>query len=306
MEESRKEKQEIYPLRGSKEDWSVENSEKLLEKKKEYAQEIVRQKIAGEPDFGSVFGADVLGTGDRTESLSVVKFTPDKEYRPSFSLLQQIQEDTVKGTAKEKLLSIQMDSQTQLLAQEQVLVRLKEMSILDWKSWFSDESDIYVITLVVDDNSQSPFKLELKSFPHVRKGEKLTIGSFGVQMYQHSGRVPSYLDMRILVARSKQKLRDAGEALGDIRNNNDFKSAVQTLSSLVTGPIGIVASQVDTIVGIIGAILKIQNDDQLLYYPVTVSKNFDNLGIGLNCDETRFVKLCYQIQAGGSALEQIQ
>jgi hypothetical protein len=204
------------------------------------------------------------------------------------------------------LLSIKMDSQTQLLAQEQVLVRLKEMSILGWKSWFSDESDIYVITTVADDNSQSPFRLELKSFPHVRKGDKLTIGSFGVQMYHSSGRVPSYLDMRILVARSKQKIRDAGKALDAIRNNNDFKSAVQTLSSLVTGPIGIVASQVETIVGIIGAILKIQNDDQLLYYPVTVSKDFDNLGIGINCDNTRFVKFCYQIQVGGSALEQIR
>jgi hypothetical protein len=296
----KRDKDNLYPLRGSKEDWSVENEQEMLQRKKNYYKEITMQQRKGPPDFSSIFTPEVL-EGSKVEFIKPVKFTPDKEYRPSFSLLEQIRDGTIRGPAKDKLLRIKMDAQTESRARDQVLVRLMDMTILDWKSWFSAESNIYVITTVVDDDSKSPFSMELKAFPHVRKGDALTIGRFGVKMYQKRGKVPDFLDMRILVARSKQGIRDAGEALEAIRGNTDFENAVQTLSSLVTGPIGKVTSQADTIVGLIGAILKLQDDDQILYYPVTVSKDFDNLGIGKKCDDTKFVKFCYQIQAGGGA-----
>ena len=228
-----------------------------------------------------------------------VKFTIDKEYRPHISELQQELEKQRELTEVERTKrTTNMTPKLLELAQEHILVSLKDMQIIDWHSWFSNQSDIYVVTTVTDGTSNNPLKLELKDFPHVKRGDKLSIGEFGVMMYERSGTVPDYLDIRILVARNKQPTRDAGKALQDISNNNDFKNAVSVLSSILSGPAGIVTGQIDNIVGIIGSILSIQNDDKILYYPVTVSKEFDDLGLGIHCDGTQFVKFCYQIQLG--------
>jgi hypothetical protein len=125
-------------------------------------------------------------------------------------------------------------------------------------------------------------------------------------MYQHSGKIPAYLDIRIFIARSKQGIRDIGQALATIRGDNDFKSTVQKLASLVTGPIGIVTAQIEQIIGIIGKVLQLKKDDKLYYYAATISRDFDNLGIGKEiCDGDKLVQFCYQIQAG-SILESIR
>ncbi len=46
------------------------------------------------------------------------------------------------------------------------------------------------------------------------------------------------------------------------------------------------------------SILKIQRDDQIYYYAATISRGFDNLGIGENRDGNSFVEFCYEIQVG--------
>jgi hypothetical protein len=48
--------------------------------------------------------------------------------------------------------------------------------------------------------------------------------------------------------------------------------------------------------GIVGTVLKLQKDDQLLYYAATVHRDFDNLGIGITCEETKEVKFSFEIQ----------
>jgi hypothetical protein len=242
---------------------------------------------------------------NRSPHAKQVNFKPDKVYRPSFTLLEAVQTDDVQGTAKEKLHSIQMDPHLRDLAQQQIMARLKSVQILNWNSpklrlTGNKKSDIYVITTIVDDYSKDPVTCELNSFSNINKGDRLTIASeFGVKMFQCSGRIPTYLDIRILVVRSKKGIRDLGQALASIRGDSDFKDTVQKLASLVTGPIGIVTAQIEQIVGVIGKILQLKKDDQLCYYCATITRDFDNLAIGKEiCDGNALVRFCYKIEAG--------
>ena len=100
------------------------------------------------------------------------------------------------------------------------------------------------------------------------------------------------------MARSAKNLRDMGKAIQKVKNNSDVRDAVSTLAALATGPVGGVLSQAEEIMGIVGAVLELQRDDQLLYYVVTVHRDFDNLGIGTTCDKTKLVDLCFKIQVG--------
>lgn len=231
-------------------------------------------------------------------SFEPVKFSVELEDRPNLSKIQQLE---VNRLPPESYRDMAMDDQTLNLAKQQVLARLRVVTVLDWKSWFGvgNESDIDIVSVIVDGESDRPCEMQLKSFPKVQKGASVSIDpDYPVMMYERAGKVPRYLDIRILVARNRQGVRNVGEAMLSITNNNYYKSAVQTLSSLVTGPIGAVLGQVDAIVGTIGAILKLQADDQLLYYAGTLSRDFDKLGIGPHDRTTKFVEFSYVIQAG--------
>ena len=198
---------------------------------------------------------------------------------------------------------MKMSPQLQRIAQKQLMARLKSVQILDWPYRIRrGEPDIYLIATVIDDNNNAPFTLKLDSFPKLRQEELLPIDSqFGVQMYRTAGNIPAYLDIRILVARSNEGIRQAGEAMTSIESNPTFKSAVATLSTLIAGPVGIIASQADRIIGIIGAILKLKKDSKLCYYVATISRDFDNLAVGQQIEyENRYVALSYKIEAGTS------
>lgn len=232
--------------------------------------------------------------------LRPIEFSADKKYRPSLSKITRLEKGNI---PLETLPDIQMSDKIFDKAQNQVLMRLKRIKILDWKARFKalgigDETNIYVITLVSDGESDKTERLMLSPFTHVKKGQSLSIGKWGVSMYTRSGVVPRYLDIRILVARSAQNLRDMGKAIKKVKNNSDVTDAVTTLAALATGPVGIVLSQADKVMGIVGAVLQLQKDDQLLYYVATVHRDFDNLGIGTTCDKTKLVDFCYQIQVG--------
>lgn len=198
---------------------------------------------------------------------------------------------------------MRMSPQLQQIAQKQLIARVKSVQILDWPYHFRrGEPDIYLVATVIDDNNNTPFTLKLDSFPKIRQDELLPIDSqFGVQMYRTAGHIPAYLDIRILVARSKEGIRQAGEAMTSIESNPTFKSAIATLSTMVAGPIGVLASQADRIIGIIGAILKLQKDSKLCYYVATISRDFDNLAVGQQIEyKNRYVSLSYKIEAGTS------
>jgi hypothetical protein len=218
-----------------------------------------------------------------------INFTIEKAYRPNLQLFEEYQEGK---PLPPKVEDMRMDSDTEKLAMQHVLARLTLVNVLDWKDWMKawfgkeGEADIIVMSSVTDGESDKPFGLQLKPFEHVGRRKPLSIDpNFGVMMYQRSGKIPTYLDMRIL-GRDRQSTRNVGQALSDIRQNSDFKSAVNTLSSAFAGPIGPVFAQVDTLVSLVGAILKLQSDDQLLYYAATVHRDFDRLGIGERNDTT--------------------
>lgn len=46
----------VVLYRGTIEDWSPENEKGLLEKRRKYAQELIRDQLRGSPDFEEKFG----------------------------------------------------------------------------------------------------------------------------------------------------------------------------------------------------------------------------------------------------------
>lgn len=177
---------------------------------------------------------------------------------------------------------------------ESLLMRLTKVKILNWNSRWSKKATIYVITTVTDGKSATPINLDLKSFQNIQKGDALSIGSPGVAMYMKTGELPPFLDSRILIARSKQGDRDVGSMLEEISKNNDYKSALTALGGLIGGPVAPIFSQVSLITEIIGKILQLEKDDQLIYYPITVTREFDNYALGTHCDTNRYVEFCFE------------
>lgn len=237
--------------------------------------------------------------------LEPIKFELDGEYRPSLSKIQKFGID---GKSDEHV-DFRMDNSISQLAKQSILMRLTEMKILEQKKRFrmfrrNRESDIDLVTYVIDgETDRPPYNISIKSFNKIKEGGSLTIGDPGLMIYEREGKIPRFLDIRILVVRNKQGTRDIGEALTQIKNNENFKSVTNTLSSLLTSPFNILTNQVDNIMGIIGAILKMQKDEKLLYYACTYHRDYDNLGIGqLKCHtlpkNSPKISLCHQVRAG--------
>jgi hypothetical protein len=227
--------------------------------------------------------------------MKMVKFRLLKGNRPHIKELRKMRIEKVRGPPPPSFVP----SGTPLPQTGSILVRLKKVKILNWNSRWKRKVSIYVFTTVLDETSKNPVSLDLKTFDHVKKGDELSLGKPGVAMYQKTGMLPGFLDMRILVARSKQGYRAAGDLLIEISKNKDYKNAVSELISIAGGPVSVLINKFDLIVGLIGAILKLQKDDQLLFYPATVTRDFDGYLPGLHCDIKRYVDFCYEIRLKG-------
>lgn len=234
-------------------------------------------------------------------TLQPIKFSIEKEFRPSFKKMKSLDE----GKKKDEYKDFQMDDSIKKLARESILMRIINVKVLDWKArlkrlGIGDEADIDIITYVVDgENDRPAYNISLKSFPKIKRQTNVAIGNPGIMIYEREGKVPRFLDIRILVARNRQGIRNVGTAMNKIVKDENFKEATFALTALLSSPINVITSQIDNIVGIIGAILEMQKDDQLLYYAATFHRDFDNLGIGKKrCDQTNYVELCYEVKAG--------
>ncbi len=208
-----------------------------------------------------------------------------KGYRPYLAILK-----TKKGIPSSFSESVVHDKGV-------LLMRLQEVKIKGWNTKWGRlvrKVPIYIITTVVDGSKENPIKLQLKSFNNVERGTILSIGNLGVSMYYKKGKLPEFLDTRILIVRSKDSYRYAGGLLHKINQNSEFLDAVKELSVLSGNPLAIL-SQVDSIIDIIAKILILQRDDQLLYYPVTISKEFEKFSPGKRCEQFRYVDFCYKI-----------
>jgi hypothetical protein len=221
---------------------------------------------------------------------------PDVIYRPS---------EALRAAAALGTLPTKLESAVQTLgldpAIRNVRMSLKEVFVIDNRD--PGKGDIYLVTLVTDSIGAEPMKLEVKTFNDVRDAEALQIGPAGLAMYRNEpGKLPRYLDYRILVAESDQELRDAGGVIDEVRNDGTFKSfrdGLLKLTGAAAPTIALATAAADFTMSLMGRILKMNRDDQLIYIAGSFDDAFDDLGVTLGpvAHKNSYAKVTYRVEA---------
>lgn len=229
----------------------------------------------------------------------MVYLMPDMIERPSWRLILDLERGLIPERARDTLMSMALEP-----AITSILVRLKKVQILNiHEGWRDKAGEIYLVTSVIDGLREEPIVLYVEPFSGIRENDFLDIGEPGVAMYQNPpGKLPRFLDIRIQIVESDEKLREAGKVLTEISNDQDFKDNQKALSILATTPTPILSTVVglaDKVINIIGGILKMNRDDQICYYAATFTDKFDNLGVGQHRHtKSNEVEFNYEILAG--------
>ena len=210
----------------------------------------------------------------------MVYLEPDIIERPSWSLILDLERGRVPESARDTLMTMALKPTI-----TSILVRLKKVQILNIHEPFYDKAgEIYLVTSVIDGLVENPIVLNVKPFSGIKKDDFLDIGKPGVAIYQNPpGKLPRFLDIRIQIVESDERLRDAGKVLTEISNDQDFKDIQKVLSILATTAtpmFGTVVGLANKVINVIGVTLKMNRDDQICYYAATFTDKFDNLGVG--------------------------
>jgi hypothetical protein len=185
-----------------------------------------------------------------------------------------------------------------------VMIRLRKVRILNiHEPIFDKTAEIYFVTSVADGSEEKPLSLKIETFSGIKKGDTVDIGEKGVSIYQNpSGKLPRYLDIRLLIAESDKGLRDAGEILKALNDDQGFKDIQKMLTTLATTANPLLSTFIDLAGGVIplvGKLLEMNKDDQICYYAATFTDKFDNLGVGLHSHtKANEVEFSYEILSG--------
>jgi hypothetical protein len=224
------------------------------------------------------------------------KPVPDIVHRPSEALRESTALGDLPSKVLESLETLSLDPSI-----TNVRMSLKEVLVIDVRD--VGKGDIYLVTLATDGVSLEPMALTIKTFEDISDGEALQLGPAGLAIYRNTeGKIPRYLDYRIMVVESDQELRDAGQVIQEIRDDATFKSFRDNLLG-ITGAgqplIALATAAADFSMGLISRILKMNRDDQLIYIAGSFDDVFDDLGVkhGLVTHKNTFVKVSYQVEA---------
>jgi len=178
---------------------------------------------------------------------------------------------------------------------------LKSVQVKDNKELLGT-AQVYVLTVVTDDVSSKPFCIALKTFDGVANKDYLPFGPAGVAIYRSPrNSTPTFLDYRILVMVSHERIRNAGKVLADILDDESYKSLMNEVSLVVAAgnaPAAFIIKAADSVLGIIAKLMKAEQDKQVIYIVGSFDQAFDQLGIRYNVieQETRGAKVSYQVQ----------
>jgi hypothetical protein len=201
------------------------------------------------------------------------KLVPDVVYRPTRSAAPRM---AVAGPSP-------------LNGLKSVVVRVSQIRVLDnhASGFFGGDAaaDVYPIVLVTSDNGAQPAQLGSPGiFNGIFDGDRLPISAPGFTVSRSLNAVPSFLDIHILVMRSKERQRDIAKAIADALTSQEGKSATAALTALVTGanPIAGTALSIGTsILQIVTNILAQGKDEQIFYGITSLERDPDSLGIGV-------------------------
>lgn len=229
----------------------------------------------------------------------MVYLEPDIIERPSWRLILDLERGLIPERPRDTLMRMTLKPTI-----TSILIRLKKVQILNiHEGWRDKAGEIYLVTSVIDGLTEKPIVLDVKPFPGIKKNDFLDIGERGVAIYQNPpGKLPRFLDIRIQIVETDERLRDAGKVLTEISKDQDFRDKQKVLSTLATTATPMLSTVVGlarAVINIIGGILKMNRDDQICYYAATFTDKFDNLGVGPHRHaKPNEVEFSYEILAG--------
>lgn len=221
---------------------------------------------------------------------------PDIVYRPSGEIEDMLMIDAMPSKAAAALRALSLDPSI-----NDVEMRLKEVFIFNNRD--PGKGDIYLVTVLADGLATEPFTLGIKTFEDIHDNEALQLGPAGLTIYRNpQGNIPRFLDYRILVMESDQKIRQAGEVLSEIRSNDQFKVVRDNLIAMAATAqptAALITAATDLVVGLIAQILKMNRDDQIIYIVGSFNDKIDDLGVkyGLIPHKNVYARVAYQVLA---------
>lgn len=153
---------------------------------------------------------------------------------------------------------------------------------------FPGYSRLYCLTIVISDvNNQLVGNIDLQGFPKIGDNENLPINKAIFYWQTEDSQpteTPSQIHVFCSVLKSKQRLRNTGEILKNIKGDKEYKTVLEKLGSTIskgTG-VGVVTNLIADIAGIVGGYLGEVEDKPIgtiINSYTTLYGDFDNPGI---------------------------
>lgn len=168
-------------------------------------------------------------------------------------------------------------------------VRLSNVTVIDNKTPkvfpFPGLATVYFINIVASDVSADSVTLDINGFEKVDDNSKLAIDRvlFMWKKSNDDSPVPSQIHIFSSLVKSKKPLRDVGKIMSEVKDDNNFKNAVSTLSSVIKTASNL--TNISTLIlqtaGIVGNFLGKVDDKPLLTWVQSftdINGDFDPLG----------------------------
>jgi len=214
--------------------------------------------------------------------------TPDVVFAPSLALFQ--------AEALGQLASLPLPATT---TQAQLSLR---RVFIKRKSDLLGPGEIQIISVVTDGVSTEPIQLHSEVFEGIRRKTELPLGPGGLTLYRTTtGKIPEFLDYRILIIELDEDVRQAGTILDAVRQDtqfDQFRAALLTAAAVAAPPAALITAATDLTLNILTRLLKADKDDQLLLVQGSFSNTFDELGTryGLINQSSRSAEISYEVQ----------
>jgi hypothetical protein len=168
---------------------------------------------------------------------------------------------------------------------------------------FPGYSKLYCLTIVVSDvTNQLAGAIDLKGFPRIGDNERLPINKT-IFYWQSSGKkeaAPNQVHTMCTIMKSKEGLREAGQIMGSVKDDGDYKNLISTLGKVGKGvaKFNAVTDIVVQIAGVVGKYLGKVEDKPLgtiINSYTTLHGDFDKMGISQLVYPTRDVDFEFQM-----------
>lgn len=148
--------------------------------------------------------------------MATALLTPDVVFTPSSALRQ--------ASTLGQLASLRLPAST-----TQVLLSLRRVFIKR-KSDLFGPGEVQLLSIVTDGVSTEPIQMSSQVFEGVRRKTELPIGPGGLALYRTTaGKIPEFLDYRILVLELDEDVRQTGAVLDEVRQDAQFQQFRSTL-----------------------------------------------------------------------------